>query len=245
MSGPAGEIEQTPQPAHRLVLSTFGLYRRYPLLFLILAAAVILPYEALVFAVTGAGLFAQGSLSGSTYLVLTVTEMALVGPLVSALHVHAVNEVREGREPQLALVARQGLRVLPVVAAAAIVSWLGILLGFIFLVVPGIYLTLHWFVVAQAAAIENEGWTAALSRSGDLVQGHYWHVFLLGFYLFVLTFVPSFLVGLGFSDDTTSVVSFLVGAILQIVVYSFTALATALMYYDLRQRLEPAVPEPA
>lgn len=245
MNASAGEIEVAPQSAHRLVISTFGLYRRYSLIFLVLAGAVILPYEAILLALTGAGFFAQGSLGASASLLLTVTDLVLVGPLVSALHVHAVKEVREGHEPQLTVVARQGLRVLPVVAAAAIISWLGILVGFVLLVVPGVYLMLRWFVVAQAAAIEHEGWTAALRRSGELVRGHYWHVFALGFYVFLLTAVPAFLVGLGFSDDSTNAVSFLVGVILQVVIYSFTALATALLYYDLRiRRGAVTTPEP-
>ncbi len=125
MSAPAAEIESAPQSAHRLVISTLRLYRRYPLLFLILAAVVIVPYRAIVLALTGAGPFGQGSLGFGVSSLLDVTDLALVTPLVSALHVHAVSEVREGREPRLGLVARQGLRVLPVVAAASIVSWLG------------------------------------------------------------------------------------------------------------------------
>ena len=236
MNAHPGEIEGTPQSAHRLVLSTFALYRRYPLLFLTLAAAVILPYQAIVLALTGTGSLTQGALSVSASLLLTVTDLALIGPLVSALHVHAVSEVREGRKPRLAWVARQGLRVLPVVAAAAIISWLGILVGFMLLVVPGVYLALRWFVVAQAAAIEDEGWMPALRRSGELVSGHYGHVFLLGLYTFLIAAVPAFLIGLGFANESTSVASFIVGAILSVILYSFAALATALLYFDLRVR---------
>jgi hypothetical protein len=240
MGAPAGEIEKAPQSAHRLVVSTVGLYRRYPLLFLALAAAVVLPYDAIVLALTGTGAFAQGSLGASASLLLTVTDLALVGPLVSAMHVHAVKEVREGRDPQFSLVAWQGLRVLPVVAAVSIVSWFGILVGFLLFIAPGVYLMLRWSVVAQAAAIEHEGWMSALRRSGDLVDGHYGHVFVLGLYVTLLTVVPGFLIGLGFSDDSTSVVSFLTGAIFRIIVYSFSALIVALLYYDLRARWRPA-----
>jgi hypothetical protein len=37
------------------VQSAFGLYRRFPLLFFVLAAGVIVPYEVIVLATTGTG----------------------------------------------------------------------------------------------------------------------------------------------------------------------------------------------
>jgi hypothetical protein len=154
-----------PRSAHELVQAAFGLYRRYPLPFLILASGVIVPYEAIVLATTGAGPFAYGSLAFGVSSLLTLIGLALIGPLVSALHVHAVEAIAEGRETRLAPVARQGLRVLPGVAAATIISVLGIALGFFLLIVPGVILWLRWYVVAQAAAIEHEGWLPALSRS--------------------------------------------------------------------------------
>jgi len=231
----------TPRSARQLVAGTFELYRRYPLLFFVLAAGVVVPYESIVLAITGAGLFAQGSLSVGTSLLLTLISWALIGPLVSALHVHAVAEVREGRDPRLAAVARQGLLVLPVVVAVSIVAGLGIALGFLALLVPGVILSLRWFVVAQAAAIEKEGWLPALRRSAQLTHGHYGHLFVFAIYTGLITTVPPLLIGLGFGHDDTTVLSFLVGLLVQVLTRSFSALAIALMYYDLRSRREAAL----
>jgi hypothetical protein len=226
--------------AHELVQAAFSLYGRYPLLFFILASGVIVPYEVIVLAVTGAGPFAYGSLAyGATWL-LTLIGLALIGPLVSALHVRAVEAVAEGREPRLAPIARQGLRVLPVVAAATIISWLGILLEFFLLVVPGVILWLRWYVVAQAAAIEHEGWLPALRRSRHLTKGHYSHVFVFAIYVGVITTLPTVLVGLAFGHRTTTVASFLVGVLLNVLTWSFGALAAGLFYFDLRARLPVA-----
>jgi hypothetical protein len=221
-----------------LVIDALKLYRRYPLLFLVLAAAVILPYEAIVLVVTGVGPFEQESLDFTVSSWLTLTDLALVGPLVSALHVHGVREAREGGDPRLGSIARQGLRVLPVVAAVSIISWLGILAGFVALIAPGIYLMLRWFVAAQAAAIDDEGWLPALRRSGQLTEGSYGHVFVFIVYVTVIVSVPVLLVGLGFDGDSTDAASFLVGAVVQVVAYSFGALTTAVLYFDLRTRLE-------
>ncbi len=226
----------SPRSAHRLVRAAFELYRRYPLLFLVLAAGVIVPYEVIVLAATGAGPFAHGSLSFGASSLLTLIGLGLIGPLVSALHVHAVSEAAEGRAPRLAPVARRGLRVLPVVAAAEIIAWLGILLGFFAFVVPGIILSLRWYVVAQAAAIEHEGWLPALRRSRQLTAGHYRHIVVFVIYVTVITSVPTLLVGFAFGHETTTPASFLVGVTLEVFTWSLGALAAALMYFDLRAR---------
>jgi hypothetical protein len=225
-----------PRSARRLVQAALELYREYPLLFLVLAAGVIVPYEVIVLAATGAGPFAHDSLGFGASSLLTLIGLGLIGPLVSALHVHAVSEVSEGRKPRLVSVAPRGLQVLPVVAAAEIIAWLGISLGFLAFLVPGIILWLRWYVVAQAAAIEHEGWLPALRRSRQLTASHYRHLIVFGIYLTLITSVPTLLVGLAFGHETTTVASFLVGVALEIVTWSLSALAAALMYFDLRVR---------
>lgn len=227
---------ETPRSAPRLIGDAFGLYRRYPLLFFVLAAGVIVPYELIVLATTGTGPLSGGSLGAWVSLLLTLLDLALVTPLVSALHVHAVVKVREGEQPRLLPVARRGLAVLPVVAAASIMATLGIFVGFLALIVPGIILALRWSVVAQAAAIEHEGWLPALRRSGRLVSGNYWHVFVLLLLANVIGAGVAFLLGLGFDDNSTGVASFVVGLVAEIFSLSFIALATALLYLDLRAR---------
>jgi len=241
----ARPLVSAPRSIRQLVVAAFGLYRRYPLLFFVLAAGVVVPYELIVLAATGSGPFAEGTLSLGIQLLLTLVDWVLIVPLVSALHVHAVAEVRRGRDPQIAPVARQGLRVLPVVAAATIISGLGIVLGFIALIVPGIILSFRWIVVAQAAAIEHEGWLPALRRSRQLTHGSYTHIFVFFIYSTVIVSVPIFAIGAAFGHHTTTVASFLVGVIAQVFARSFAALATALLYYDLLARSEAPAAQPA
>jgi hypothetical protein len=137
VAGGTIEIERE-RSAPELVSATFSVYQRFPLLFLILAAGVVVPYELIVLAVTGAGPLSLREVSGTTSLILSVIDMFLIGPLISALHVHAVQEIRDGTRPQLASVASKAVTVLPVVIAAVIISWLGIIVGFVALIVPGI-----------------------------------------------------------------------------------------------------------
>ncbi len=228
-----------PRSVPRLFTDTLGLYRRYPWLFLVLAAAVIVPYELIALVATGTGPFSHGEANFGPSMVLGLTDSFLVTPLVSALHIHAVAEVRRDRVPQMGRVAIEGLKVLPVVAAATIVSWLGIVAGFLALVIPGIVLTLRWAVVAQAAAIEHEGWLPSLRRSGQLSAGHYVHVAIFIFVVQAMAILPMLLGGIAF-DHGMSAAAFLTGLVLRILVASFVALASALLYFDLVARWQSA-----
>jgi hypothetical protein len=228
-----------PRSVGGLISAAFALYVRYPVLFLVLAGGVIVPYELIVLAATGTGSFSRSLLSVGVSLLLSLLDWVLIGPLVSALHVHAVADVRQGREPQLGPVALRGLRVLPVVSAAAIISGLGIGAGFLLFVIPGLILLFRWAVVAQAAAIEHEGWLPALRSSGRLVSGNYLHVIGFAICIGVLTGIPN-LVGIEiFGSRNAGPASFAVGLCLHTLTASFAALATALLYFDLVSRNRP------
>jgi hypothetical protein len=54
----------------------------------------------------------------------------------------------------------------------------------------------------------------------------------------LLTLAPSFLLGQAIGDYRIGVAPFVAGTALQVILVSFTALATALLYYDLRARRE-------
>lgn len=235
MAGGTVEIERK-RSAPELVSATFSVYQRFPLLFLILAAGVVVPYELIVLAVTGAGPLSLREVSGTTSLILSVIDVFLIGPLISALHVHAVREIRDGGRPQLASVASKAVTVLPVVIAAVIISTLGIFVGLIAFIVPGILLSLRWAVVAQSAALERGSWTDALRRSADLTRKNYWHVLGLLFLVGALGWLVTYGVVRAFDRPSTTVASVVAGTALQTVVRSFTALATALLYFDLTAR---------
>lgn len=227
--------DRKPRSAPQLIGETFRLYRRYPLLFLILAAGVVVPYRLIVLAATGAGPYTESSLATGTSLLLTVIAWVVIDPLVSALHVHGVADVEAGQVPQIGAVARRGLAVLPLVVAAAIMSGLAIVGGFLLLVLPGLYLLLRLVVVAQAAAIERETWMDALRRSWALSDGSVLHI--VYFYLCVGAITVAFSLPVNaLLSDATTVGSFAIGVGVQVLILSFTALATALLYFDLRSR---------
>jgi hypothetical protein len=222
--------------APRLIADAFELYRRYPLLFLVLAAGVIVPYELIVLAATGAGPLTRSDASTVASFALSNADWLLIGSLVSALHVHAVSDVQRGEEPRLGSIARRGLAALPVVVATTVMSTLGFAGGLMLFVIPGVYFYLRWVVAAQTAAIEREGWTTALSRSWSLTEGSMRHVIVFLICVVALTTAPSLLLSRAFADQPTDAFNFVVGTTLHVLLWSFSALTTALLYYDLRTR---------
>ncbi len=218
--------------------ATLSMYGRYPLLFATLALGVIAPYELARLAATGDGpLGSGGSANAGTLVVFELVYYALVGPLISALHVHAVIEIGAGRRPRIGPVARQGLRVLAVVAAAEIIAGILIALGFLALIVPGIILALRWSVVAQTAAVDHEGWLPALRRSAKLSAGNYWHIFRVIVAVGLLTFVIAAVAGAATGGGHgASVAAVLIGIVVYTLIASFSALTLAVLYFDLRAR---------
>ncbi|MGH2963954.1 MAG: hypothetical protein ACRDMH_01050 [Solirubrobacterales bacterium] len=227
---------RSPQRASRVVLATFRLYSRYPILFLVLALGVVVPYDVIVLAATGTGPSAREGLSVELSLTLFLLSSVLIGPLISALHVHAVDDVRKERDPRVLSVARRGLRVLPVVVAAAIVSGFGITAGLVLLIVPGIILLLRWYVVAQAAAIEHEGWLPALRRSAELTARHYGHIFVFFVVVTAVLVGPTLVEHAFVSGRDASAVEFVLSVAIHAFTASFGALTTALLYFDLINR---------
>ncbi|MHB8658756.1 MAG: hypothetical protein ACYC91_12520 [Solirubrobacteraceae bacterium] len=232
-----------PRTISEVVATALMLYIRFPLLFLALALAVVVPYELVVLALTGAAPLGQQNISASTALILVLVDFAVIGPLISALDVNAVLALGDGARPSVAQIAKRGLNVLPVVAAAQIVAGLGIGLGFIAFVIPGIILALRWAVVAQAAAVERTDWIGALRRSGELTRGHLLHI--LGVLLVAgLIEVALDGIGQGLAGTGAKAGQVAIGIAVITITRSFGALISAILYLDLRARqatLDPGV----
>ena len=233
-----------PRSVGEILLTSLRLFVRHPLLFLTLALLVVGPYDLLILGVSGASPLGQQNTSAYTALILALVDFALVGPLVSALQVHAVLDIGESARPRLLDLLGRGLRVLPVVAAAEIIAGIAIGIGLIVLIIPGIILAIRFAVVAQVAAVERTDWPGALRRSGRLVAGNYLRVFglLLTITLFNLVLVDVFGKLAGTSAAAPQVA---LGIAIGVLVRTFQAIATAVLYFDLRARettVSPSAP---
>jgi hypothetical protein len=227
-----------PRSIGEIVGAMLLLYRRFPLLFTVLALAVVTPYDLAFLGVTGYGPLALLRHHEALSWLNTFLRDFLVSALISALHIHAVASIGAGRRPRLGPVALRGIQVLPIVAATAAITYFGTLLGFLLLIVPGFVLGLRWSVSVQAAALEREGPVAALHSSRRLTAGHYLHI--LGLFLpFAALAIGVDLVARGIAPGSAEgVASVCIGIVVQTIVASLSALSLALLYFDLRARAE-------
>ena len=64
---------------------------------------------------------------------------------------------------------------------------LGVALGLVALIVPGVWLSVRWYFAAQAAVVDGLGPADALRRSAEVVETRWWRTFgvLLAFGLLV------------------------------------------------------------
>jgi hypothetical protein len=206
-----------------------------------LALCVIVPYELIVLAITGATPVGQQRERLSTVLLLALIDFVVVGSLVASFYVHAVRGMAADPGPSARDVVERGLRALPTVAAAQIIAAIGIGIGFLFFVIPGVILLLRWAVVAQTAALENDNWFDALKRSAQLTRGNYLHVFWL---LLITGVIGNVLINIGYGIAGTraGVWEVTLGIVLETIVRSFTALTQAVLYFDLSARRAAPAP---
>lgn len=222
------------------ILSTvMSIYAGYPWLFLTLALAVVAPYELIVLAITKTAPLQQQTSSVETAVILLLVAFALVGPLVSALYVNALVAIGREQQPSILGVIVQGLKVLPVVAAAQIIAGICIGVGLVLFILPGVILALRFAVVAQAAAIEEIDWPTALRRSGLLTRRNYWRIFglLVCIYLVNVTLTRLGILVAGHSAGAPAVA---LGVVVATLTQSFAALTSAILYFDLRTRHDGA-----
>lgn len=180
--------------------------------------------------------------------VLLVVLSALAGLLVKAGAMKAVSDVYLGRVPDwrdsLGYAARQLGRLL----VNGVVWVIGIGLGLLFCLVPGIWLWGMWAVAVPAIVVERQGAVGALTRSSDLVKGRFWPVLGILLLLWVARTIANYavqtistvLLFTGPGEDLT--VNGVISAGLQfgvdLFVLPFTAAAIAVLYFDLRVRKE-------
>jgi hypothetical protein len=232
-----------PRPVGALVADALRLYAAHPALFFTLALAVVAPYQLIVLAATGTSPLGQQTAHASTALTLLLLDFVVVVPLVSALHVRAVGAVARGERPRLLDVIWGAVRVLPVVAAAQIVADIGIGIGIVLFIIPGVVLAIRWAVVAQTAAIERTDWMSALRRGAALTRGSYLHVF--GVLVITSVFTYGVLsAGEAAAGSHAGAWQVALGIVVDTITRSFTALTTAVLYFELRGRAGQAPRRP-
>jgi len=119
---------------------------------------------------------------------------------VQAALVATVDDVRDGRaDRSIGDTFRAVQPRLPAAIAAGIVAAIGIGIGLILLIVPGLYLLTIWSMLIPVIVLEHRGAGEAFTRSREVVRGHGWSVFGLVVVTFLLVAIASAVIRLVFS----------------------------------------------
>jgi hypothetical protein len=108
-----------------------------------------------------------------------------------------------------------------------------VLLGLVFLIVPGVFLALVLFFVRQEIAVEDRNFVDAMAESWALTRGNRLNLLGLVFVLLVVGFV-AFLPTIAASVAGSSTASVVVGAVISPVVTVFGIAATTRAYAQLK-----------
>jgi hypothetical protein len=120
-------------------------------------------------------------------------------------------------------------------------------IGFILLIVPGIWIGTKLSMIFPAVVFERKGPFGAIGRSWSLTRGNFWRTLGTLVVVFLITFVLQLVLGgvvggiLGASDSgelTVAIVLTLVNLITLALTYPLWAAVSTVLYYDLRVRNE-------
>ena len=133
---------------------------------------------------------------------------------------------------------------LPMLGLGILVA-LGIMLGMILLIIPGVYLALCWAVAAPTLVVERLGVVPSMRRSTALTQGHRWPILGLVVLFVVIVIIFNLVVGIlipggaaammGLPGQEVSYVAIAVLAIAQVLTSMVATAGIAAVYFELRQ----------
>jgi hypothetical protein len=213
-------------PLSGVLGEAWGYYRRFAGHFLLIAFAIYVG-AAIVAALLG--------LAGSVGLFLGWIVSLIAAFLVQAALVKAVQDVRDGRvDLNLGETVSAALPYLLPVIAASILAGIGISIGFVLLIIPGLILLTFWSLIVPSIVIGGEGVFSSFSKSWRTVRGYAWHVF--GTYVLVFLILIVFDIVLGLillplhSLAARNAISSVISGTL---VAPFLALVVTLIYYRL------------
>jgi hypothetical protein len=239
----AGERYRARVTVGGVLEQSLALYQRFFWRFVLTTAVVIAPLTFLSALTVTSGSKASAALWGLLTLVVTI-----VGTFwVQAALVFAVDDVRDGRiDTTIGELYARTRPFLGALIVAGILAALGIGIGLVLFIVPGLYLLSRWAVIVPTIVLEKRSAGEAFTRSTELTAGHRWAV--LG--IAVVTFLGTAIVGGILRGILGAILPDFLGAwlgslVADCIATPFIALAFTVMYFQLARPAEAPPGEPA
>ena len=188
-------------------------------------------------------------LNESTYniaMAIQALVMLLGTTLAIASILRAVGRAYVGQEVDAGESLRFGLGRIHSIIWISILYGLGVGIGFILLVIPGIWLMIAWSLCLPVLIFEGLKGSKSLGRSNKLVNKHWWHTFgalLLGYILIVvvqlvLPLLVELIAGSVESVELYAALLDIANGLTNLLVLPLFGALLTVIYYDLRVRKE-------
>ncbi len=228
-----------PPSVGELLRAAFELYRRN----VRLVFAVTIPVVLLVTGITALGLGELGAPVRpapplrDAYIGFAASQLVMA-PLITAILARLVLLTRRGERVNATDLLADALEVFPAVLLV-IVAWLAVsFLGFVSVIVPGVYVFVSWYFVVQAVVIDGDRGFAPISRSAKLVRGHWWQSAIIGVAFQLVALGPQAVIVYAFSPLARTANSYAIvvfaAALASVVALPFLAIGATLYYLHLR-----------
>ena len=207
-------------------------------------AGVLLPLAFGLYLVVAiiTGLFA-----GNVILSLVAIGVSVIAAtLYQGMVVSLVRDVQDGsRDSSVGQLIEETWPVVLPLIGAGILAGIGIAIGLIIFIVPGLILLTIWAVIAPVIVVERSGVMDSFGRSRELVRGNGWQVFGVIFVVFLISGIVAAIleaIGAGISDSVGMRILF--NLIASTITAPIAALAAATIYFRLLAiKGEPGTPD--
>jgi hypothetical protein len=204
------------------------------------------PIALIVYVVLGVVAALLAAIFANWLAALLSTMIGIIGAfwLQGAL-VKAVTDVRDGRaDMSIRDTFASAWPHVPAVAVAGIIAGIGIALGLVLLIVPGLILMTWWVVIIPAIVIEDKRASESFGRSRELVRGYGWNVFGVIVLTILLLIVASIVIAIILSPLDDWLQELLSDIISGTLIAPFIAVTWTLLYFRLRNAKEQAQQPP-
>jgi hypothetical protein len=227
-SGPGSDLSTSEFRIGRVFNRSSAILSRNLVTYLAISGLAALPYELLSTAMDD-----HQDLDPVRPGVVVIVAMVF-GTLSQAAIVFGAFQDMRGRQAGVGDCLRVGLeRAVPVVGLAILAS-LGIGVGLLTLIIPGLILAVMWIVTAPACVVERLGPIQSIGRSTELTRGHRWKIAGAWLLIYLVAFSVETIMS-SISSEIGGPITAFMGSLLWSAIWgAFYAIFVAVMYNDLR-----------
>jgi len=213
-------------PLSGVLGEAWALYRRHAAHFILISFMIFL----VISVITALLSWALGTVGALIGLVFSVFGSFLL----QAALVKAVQDVRDGRvDLDLGQTVSAALPLIGSVAVASILASIGIGIGFVLIIVPGLILLTFWSLIVPEIVIGGAGALESFGRSWRTVRGYAWNVFGTYILVFLILIAGEIVLSLILSALPYGWRSFISSLVTDTLVAPFIAAVITLIYYRL------------